>query len=146
MDQYLENKTLLRSLGIRATEHRLRILALLEEAEAGRTAEQLFTEIQDKDRRISLSTVYRIMEIFEERKLVLREVSQEDGRSFYELNRHQHRHYLICTGCRRRVPISSCPLHRMEKELADETGFRIAHHRLELYGVCPECMIHKTTR
>lgn len=143
MDQQMENKALLRSLGIKITAHRLRILSLLDNGETRMTVEQLFSQIQGEDKRISLSTVYRIMEIFEEKKLVLRDVSLEDGRAFYELNRHQHRHYLICTGCQRRVPISSCPLFRMEKELAAETGFEIEHHRLELYGVCPACIALK---
>lgn len=140
MSQQTENKELLSSLGIKATRYRLQIIGLLTSAENRMTVEELFSEVHDKDKRISLSTVYRIMEVFAEKKLVLKDISPEDNRAYYELYHHPHRHYLVCTSCKRRVPISSCPLHRMEKELSDETGFEIAHHRLELYGICPECI------
>lgn len=103
------------------------------------TAEQIYLGLAAGTSSINLSTVYRILDSFVEKQLLTRSFLIDGNKSLYEINSHSHRHYLICTGCRRRVEINTCPLHRLEKEMEQETGFRIEAHRLELYGICPEC-------
>lgn len=132
-------RTLLKTAGLKATPHRLQVYDMLKASEVSMTAEQIYQELSAGVNPINLSTVYRILDSFVEKQLLTRSFMLDDSKALYEINCHAHRHYLICTGCRRRVEINTCPLHRLEQEMAKETGFRIEAHRLELYGVCPEC-------
>jgi len=52
-----------------------------------------------------------------------------------------HRHYLICLGCKKIMPIDHCPLGDYEKSLAKKTNYLISGHRLDIYGYCPECKL-----
>ncbi len=132
-------RALFRTAGLKATPHRLQIYAILSAAGASLTADQIFMEVRKTETAINLSTVYRILETFLEKQLVIRSTLLDDSRALYELATQDHRHYLVCTGCRRKVQIDACPLHKLEKELAASTGFVIEAHRLELYGLCPHC-------
>lgn len=132
-------KNLIRRAGLKVTPHRIHVYDMLQASPVALTAEQIYQELKAGINPINMSTVYRIVDSFVEKQLLVRSMMPDDSRTLYEINSHIHRHYLICTGCRRRVEITTCPIHHLEHELADTTGFRIEAHRLELYGKCPAC-------
>lgn len=132
-------RTLLKSAGLKSTPHRLHVYETLKSSPVSMTAEQIYQDLSSKTHAINLSTIYRILDSFVEKQLLTRSFLLDDSKALYEINSQVHRHYLICTSCRRKVSIDTCPLHRLEEELASETGFRIEAHRLELYGICPAC-------
>jgi Fe2+ or Zn2+ uptake regulation protein len=52
----------------------------------------------------------------------------------------KHSDYLICTRCGRIESIQApCPVHQLEDEIREKTGYRNLYHELEFFGVCPEC-------
>lgn len=133
-------RALLKTVGLKATPHRLQVYEMLKISTVSMTAEKIYKELSTGANSINLSTVYRILDSFVEKQLLTRSCMMDDSKALYEINCHVHRHYLICTSCHRRVEINNCPLHRLEQEMAKETGFLIEAHRLELYGICPECL------
>lgn len=74
-----------------------------------------------------------------ERKGLVNKTLMGDGKARYELTGDGHRHHLICTNCHRMVPIDVCPLEKIEEDVVKKTNFDITGHKLELYGVCPDC-------
>ena len=46
---------------------------------------------------------------------------------------------MICEKCGKIVDFPYGGLEQLEEEAAKTTGFVINSHRLEIYGVCPEC-------
>lgn len=86
----------------------------------------------------ALSTVYRILAVFEEKGLVEKNISMEDGTVVYSLARDGHTHYAVCLGCHRRIPLQGCPFTHIHMEKEPE-GFTVTGHRLELYGYCVAC-------
>ena len=128
---------LLRAASLKNTKKRRLILALLERAPLPLTAEELYEQARQAT-SISLSTVYRILGVCSEHGLLLRSVSG-DGKTYYQPNRHQHKHELRCTVCHEVVPIDECPLEEIEAELAKKTGYEITGHTFELSGICPRC-------
>ena len=128
---------LLRAVSLKSTRKRRLILTLLGEAPLPLTAEELYEQARQTT-PISLSTVYRILAACTEHGLLLRSVSG-DGRTYYQPNRHQHKHELRCTVCHEVVPIDECPLEKIEAELAQKTGYEITGHTFELSGICPRC-------
>jgi len=57
----------------------------------------------------------------------------------YELNRQEHKHHLICSGCRKMFTVDECPLEDYEKSLSNKLDFDITGHKLEIFGYCKEC-------
>jgi Fur family ferric uptake transcriptional regulator len=125
--------------GLRITKCRSAILDVLEQSEQPISAEQIFLELKEKNVTANLSTVYRTLDVLEEKNLATKLSITGDNRALYEFNRMVHRHYLVCLGCKKIIAINSCPLEDYEKRLAKETDYLISGHRLDIYGYCPEC-------
>ena len=138
MNRESEHENILTQKGLKNTKSRHAVVEVLQNAQSPLSAEEIYLEVKRQGVSANLSTVYRILELLEKMTLV-EKIPTENGKAVFELIHEEHRHHLICTGCRRRVPISDCPLEKLEREVGRETDFSITGHRLELYGICPDC-------
>lgn len=129
----------LKKCGLKSTRRRGDVLQILEASSSPVTAEKIFLDLKEKNINISLSTVYRILDVLVEKEIVLKMNSTENDSAMFELNRRIHRHYLVCLGCRKMIPVENCPLNGLEKRLEQETGFEVTGHSLEIYGYCSDC-------
>ncbi len=129
---------ILKKQGCKNTKSRRAVIEILEKSPLPLSAEEIFINIKESGISINLSTVYRVLELIESKGLASKTLLG-DGKARYELTVDGHRHHLICTGCRKMIPIDDCPLFQLEKEVGARTNFDITGHRLELYGLCPEC-------
>lgn len=78
---------------------------------------------------------------------ILRRVTGSDEHGRFELAEQlsgHHHHHLVCTVCGRVDDVAAT--QRLERAVGDtvraaaeEHGYRIADHQLELLGVCPDC-------
>ena len=129
---------------LKRTRQRAAILRLLANAEGPLTAEELHAALRGEFPAAALSTVYRNLERFLQEGLAQKE-DFRDGAARYTAAQG-HGHYLVCTGCARRVRLTQCPLHGLEQELARGTGFTVESHSLTLYGKCPQCRAREENR
>jgi len=125
--------------GCRSTKSRKAVIEILEESETPMTAENIFLKIKELGFTTNLSTIYRNLELMESVGLVEKTTVLNDSKSRYELVRKGHRHHIICTACRKMVPLDSCPFQKYETDIENETKFDITGHQFILYGLCPEC-------
>lgn len=128
-----------RNKGVKNTRQRTAILDILEKIQQPISAEAIFAELLENKTSVSLSTVYRTLEIMVSKNLVTKLTLSGDSKSLFELNRMIHSHYLICLGCKKIITINHCQLQNYEDCLAKETGFSIVGHKLDIFGYCPEC-------
>jgi len=135
----LTNRELLKKYNIKYSKQRDAILTVLKNYRKPLTSEQIYDECRRVVQNLSLSTVYRILNTFVDEGLALKTNLDRENRSLFELERHEHRHHLLCLGCSKIVQISSCPLKQYELEIQDELGYHITSHKLEIYGYCPDC-------
>lgn len=126
--------------GIKWTRQRKSVYEVLKAAEEPLSAVQIYQNIlkEEKDVSYAVSTVYRILGIFEEKAVVIKDTRPDDGNAVYELNHGGHTHYAVCLECHKRIPLKNCPFAHMHlgREAED---FIITGHKLELYGYCKEC-------
>ena len=135
----MENsKGRLNACGLKNTRQRREVIDVLEKSARPVTADAIFLALREQGENISLSTVYRILELMVEKKLARRISTVEEGGALFELA-DTHRHYLVCLGCHRMFPLDDCPLEEYEKELTERTGFDVTGHSLEIYGYCRDC-------
>lgn len=133
-------KQILASKGIKETKQRLAVINELVSSSVPLTADEIYMHIHDDGgENLSLSTVYRILDILVKNDIVAKTGLIDGGKALYEIVSGVHRHNLICIKCHRMMPLGDCPLGDFEKKLEDTTGFHIQGHKMEIYGVCPEC-------
>ncbi len=124
--------------GYKNTKSRAAVVEILENARTPLSAEDIYLSMKESGRSASLSTVYRILELLENNRLVDR-TAINNGKALFTLVRNGHKHHLICMYCHRMVEIDDCPIKRLESEISRETQFDITGHKLEVYGICPDC-------
>lgn len=130
---------LLKQSGLKSTNQRKAILQILEQRELPATADDVYLELKERAIAANLSTVYRTMETMSECGLIKKLGIVGEDKAYYEFFKVMHRHFLICLGCKKMIPIQGCPLKGYEKTLEEKTDYKISGHRLDIYGYCPEC-------
>lgn len=125
--------------GLKNTRQRDAVWHALEREKTPLTAEDIFVQVEKKDRDISLSTIYRILEMFERKKLVQKVKFEDQSKTFFEKVGEQHQHHLVCLKCHAITLLKDCPIDRYEKSVAKEHRFTITSHAINLYGYCHRC-------
>lgn len=132
--------------GIKWTRQRKDVYQVLWEAREPLSAVQIHRRLEESvgQSGYAVSTIYRILAVFEERGLLTKSSWMGDDTLLYELNRGGHIHYALCLGCHKRVPLESCPFERMHFHFSGFQGeFEVTGHKLELYGYCKDCKAKK---
>lgn len=119
------------------TLQRRLILTELTERSDHPTAEHVFQALRKKGNKLSLATVYRTLETLVQNHLVM-EHSQGKNASRYELMTTPHYH-VICMKCNRMENVFGITIEGLENEIAKLTSYRVEKHRLDVYGLCPQC-------
>lgn len=89
--------------------------------------------------RVSRSTVYRTLNLMVEAGM-LRKVARANDREVYEHDYGYPRHdHLICKSCGSMTEFDNDEISGILEDIAARYGFRMAEHRLEVYGACAEC-------
>ena len=124
--------------GYRLTKQRLAILKVLRGTDTHPDADWVYREVKKVLPHVSLGTIYRSLEVLKDAGLI---ASLEVGpRRRYDGNTSAHQH-ILCIGCGRVVDIHLSPslLDELERQAASEADFTITGHRVEFYGLCPQC-------
>jgi Fur family transcriptional regulator, ferric uptake regulator len=120
--------------GLRMTGQRRTIARVLSEAEDHPDVEEVYRRASAIDPRISLSTVYRTVRLFENEGILERH-EFGDGRARYEPAGHGHHDHLINVKTGEVIEFRNEQIERLQESVARELGFRLIGHRLELFGV-----------
>ncbi len=69
----------------------------------------------------------------------------DNGRVRYE-HRHlcQHHDHMICTKCNNIIEFHNERLENLQMQIADDFGFHILQHSMEIYGICSKCLKDRT--
>ncbi|MGF0537551.1 Fur family transcriptional regulator [Agrobacterium sp. ES01] len=120
--------------GMRMTEQRRVIARILEESDDHPDVEELYRRSVKVDAKISISTVYRTVKLFEDTGIIERH-DFRDGRSRYETVPEEHHDHLIDLKTGVVIEFHSPEIEALQERIAREYGFKLVDHRLELYGV-----------
>ena len=135
------NSENLKSIGLKATFPRLKILDLFQKVENRHlTAEDVYRLLIAEDMDIGLATVYRVLTQFEQAGLLERHYF-ESGKAVFELNEGHHHDHLVCLQCGKVEEFHDAEIERRQNAIAQSRGFEISAHALYLYANCikPDC-------
>ncbi len=120
--------------GLKMTEQRRVIARVLSDAADHPDVEQVHKRATKIDANISLATVYRTVRLFEEASILERH-DFGDGRARYEEIPEAHHDHLIDIQSGRVIEFSNEQIEKLQHRVAEELGYKIVGHRLELYAV-----------
>lgn len=139
MNDTQDYRRYLNESGLKHTRQREAILEVISSSTLPMTVDDVFMRLKANHMSVSMATVYRTMETMNKHGVLQSVTLSGDNRMAYVFDRTVHHHYIVCTSCNKILPISHCPLAIFENALTEETGFVIQGHRLDLYGLCPDC-------
>ena len=128
----------LKGKDFRITPQRYSILKILAESDTHPSVEDIYKEVKTQFPTTSLATVYKTVALLKEINEVL-ELGFHDGNNRYDGNRPYPHPHVICTGCRRIMDPELTTLDDLNREMARKTGYTISSHRLDFFGLCPDC-------
>ncbi|MBZ9938901.1 transcriptional repressor [Mesorhizobium sp. BR1-1-16] len=132
-----ENQTLeaaCAAKGMRMTDQRRTIARVLDAATDHPDVEEVYRRASAIDPRISISTVYRTVKLFEDAGIIERH-DFRDGRSRYETVSEEHHDHLIDLRSGAVIEFRSEDIEALQEVIAQRLGYRLVDHRLELYAV-----------
>jgi Fur family ferric uptake transcriptional regulator len=120
--------------GMKMTGQRRIIARVLSEATDHPDVEEVYRRAVQLDPKISIATVYRTVRLFEEASILERH-DFGDGRSRYEEAGDEHHDHLIDIQSGRVIEFRSPQIEALQRQIAEQHGYRLVGHRLELFGV-----------
>ena len=125
----------LREAGLKVTLPRIRILEIFEESETKHlSADEVYKKLFEAGDEVGLATVYRVLTQFESAGILMKQ-NFENGHSVYELTPNDHHDHMVCLKTGKVIEFTNEIIEEQQEKLAEERGYKIVDHRLELYGV-----------
>jgi Fur family ferric uptake transcriptional regulator len=124
---------------VRNTRQRRAVEEALASLEDFHSAQQLHRIINDAGQRVSLATVYRVLQSLESSGDV--DVLQgAEGQALYRrCAAEEHHHHLLCRSCGTAEDIEADAVERWARETGAAFGFTEIQHTVEITGLCARC-------
>ena len=116
------------------TEQRKIIVQVLSESKDHPDVELVYKRASSIDNNIGIATVYRAIKLFEENNIIEKH-EFGDGRYRYEEVREEHHDHLIDIKSGKVIEFQNDEIEELQKKVAEQLGYKLVDHRLELYGV-----------
>jgi Fe2+ or Zn2+ uptake regulation protein len=139
MHQYVSaSNEMLRKRGYRLTPQRFMIMSVIQEANQHLSVEEIAERVQERNPYVSLSTVYRTLELLRELGLV-RENRLPGEQPRYEIAEGTAHHHLVCRSCRTIIHLDEHLLGNLPEKLQEEHHFYGLTLDLVASGYCNTC-------
>lgn len=129
---------ILRRAGHRATPQRVAVLSAFRDSDTHVTAEELFSRVEGRIPGMTLSTVYRTLELLRDIQIVT-ETDLGEGVRQYEMIDDEPHHHLICTGCGAMLDLDDSAVVPLREYVSEAYGFEPHLNHLAIFGRCPMC-------
>lgn len=132
------SRSKLNSAGKRFTHQRALIMDIIRQGQGHLDADEIFRRAREKELRLSLSTVYRTLQMMKELGLV-DELHFGENHHHYEVKPTKEHYHLVCLGCGRVIEFSY-PLSRyLKREVPELKDFDIDETEIRVAGYCNLC-------
>ena len=124
--------------GMRVTHQRALIMEIIRQGRGHLDADEIYRRAREKEPRLSLSTVYRTLQMLKKLGLV-EELHFDEGHHHYEVKPSAEHHHLVCLGCGRVIEFHY-PLSRyLRRKVPEAKGFDITETEVRMTGYCAKC-------
>ena len=124
--------------GYRLTAPRRALAGLIANRGDHFTAEDLLGESRRRRLGVTRATVFRSLDVLANLGVVER-LDLPSGEHAFVACEPAHHHHVVCATCGRSTRVADPGLEQIARSIGQATGYRIDTHRLELFGMCPDC-------
>lgn len=137
-------KNLIKKNNLKFTIQREVILETLYNSDEHLTPEELHRIIQEKypELKTGIATIYRTLSLLEDSNLVTSLSFGAQGKK-YELGAKEHHDHFICTQCGAIFEFVDKEIEKRQHKIADDLGFQMVDHSMQIYGICKSCQEKK---
>ncbi|NJR13406.1 MAG: transcriptional repressor, partial [Phyllobacteriaceae bacterium] len=121
-----------RAEGVRMTRQRIALLQVIASATDHPDAPELLRRARLVDPATSLSTVYRTLAVLERRGIIHRRTF-EGAPARFEAAADEHHDHIVDIDTGEVTEFHSPRIEELQALIAEELGYELVHHRLELY-------------
>lgn len=139
-------KELFKQVNIDRFEERYQVLEEFLRTEKHITPEELTLLLNRNQKRFDPSFVRETLEMM--RHYGFAHSSRFDnGQVRYEHRHLGHHHdHMICTKCRKIIEFEEPELEYMQAKVSGKYGFHMLQHKMEIYGICSDCLKERSRR
>jgi Fur family ferric uptake transcriptional regulator len=138
-------RQILNSSSQRVTAQRTLLLELLRRSGGHVDADELYRRAKKKYPRISLSTVYRNLQLFKKLGLIEERHFDEEHHHYEVKSGGEHQH-LLCIGCGKVVEFDYPAGDRFRNNIGRKYDFDITGVEIHLTGLCSDCRKNKNRK
>ena len=120
--------------GVKLTDQRRIIAQVMSNSRDHPDVDELYKRISKIDSKISIATVYRTVKLFEEIGILTKH-DFKGGKARYEELPDNHHDHLIDVQSGEIVEFVNEEIEKLQKIVAEELGYQLLDHKLELYGI-----------
>ena len=124
--------------GLRTTKQRTAVVAVLNDNDEFRSAQEIHEQLRDQGESIGLATVYRTLQSLSD-AAEIDMLRTDSGEAVYRRCSEHHHHHLLCRHCGYTVEIEGPSMERWAEQIATANGFTDVDHTVEITGVCDNC-------
>jgi Fe2+ or Zn2+ uptake regulation protein len=84
------------------------------------------------------ATVYKTISLAKEMGVVM-ELEFSQGSNRYDGKRPYPHPHVICTKCKQVMDADDFEIEALKQQIVRKTGYRIVNHRIDFFGICPDC-------
>jgi Fur family zinc uptake transcriptional regulator len=126
--------------GVRLTDIRKDLLALIYADGAHLTAYELLRVLRNTYPKAEAMTVYRGLDFLEKQGLIHRVASQNAYTACSAPNHNHYAQLLLCQKCGKAEEISAAALEKALEKIAEQYQFSLSNHPIEITGICNNCV------
>ena len=131
MAETIEQKCIAK--GVKLTDQRKIIARIMSESQDHPDVDELYKRVSKINSRISIATVYRTVKLFEEAGIVAKH-DFKGNKARYEEAPQEHHDHLIDVNTGEITEFVNDDIEKLQQKIAEELGYKLVDHRLELYG------------
>ena len=145
-NNYIERinfKSLIEEDGYDRVQDRLNVIDVFLSTEKHITLEELYRLVREKGYDYEPDFIRQCMKRMVD--LGFAQKKQFEGQPIRYEHRHLGRHHdhLICTKCGKISEFANEDLERLQQEIAARYGFHMLQRKMEIYGLCSECLAQR---
>ena len=120
--------------GVKLTDQRKIIAKVMTDSNDHPNVDELYRRVSKIDPKISIATIYRTVKLFEEAGILAKHDFKGNKARYEQLSENHHDHLIdLKTG--EIIEFVDEEIEKLQKKVADNYGYDLVDHKLELYGV-----------
>ena len=135
----------LRQRGFRITPQREMIIQIIAHQDTHLTAEEIYTQVNQRSHALNLATVYRTLELLVETGILSR-IDLGEGQVSYASQHHGAHIHLVCRCCGAMTNASPALLETLHRQLQAQYQFTADLEHVSIPGVCAACQAKSSTQ